>query len=94
MSALFELIAQILLEVVLYGTGKLFAQILVPHVGIEPFDRQRSAAGWKWRGFTYSKGNKRFFYTESIQMLGFVVWLVVGLMILAGLHLSRSQLGR
>lgn len=82
MTVLFELIAQFVFEVLAYGTGRAFAFLLVPRLGVEPIERQRSAPRWKWRGaFTYQIGNRRFLYTESIQLLGIGVWLVVGLVI-------------
>jgi len=86
MTALLEIVARALLEVLAYGTGKVFAQALVPHLGIEPFERQQSTPAWKWRGLTYAKGNRRFLYTESIQLLGLGVWLIVGLLVFAGLR--------
>ena len=83
MSILFELIGQFLIEVLAYGTGKIFALVLIPHIGIEPFDQQRSAPRWKWRGFSYLKGNRRFLYTESIQLLGLGVWIIMALVAFA-----------
>jgi hypothetical protein len=89
MAALLEIIAEILFEVLLYGTGKVFARVLLPHLGIEPLERQRSTLAWKWLGFTSSKDNRRYLYTESIQVLGLLVWLFVGVMIFVGTQLSQ-----
>ena len=83
MSILFEVIGQFIFEVLAYGTGKIFALVLVPHIGIEPFDQQRSAPRWKWRGFSYLKGDRRFLYTESIQLLGLGVWIIIALVVIA-----------
>ena len=83
MSILFELIGQFIFEVLAYGTGKIFALVFVPHIGIEPFDQQRSAPRWKWRGFSYLKGGRRFLYTESIQLLGLGVWIIMALVVIA-----------
>ncbi len=74
---LFEVVGQFIFEVLAYGTGKIFALVLVPHIGIEPFEQQRSAPRWKWRGFSYLKGGRRFLYTESIQLLGLGVWIII-----------------
>ena len=81
MSMLFEVIGQFIFEVLAYGTGKIFALVFIPRLGIEPLERQRSAPRWKWRGFSYLKGDRRFLYTESIQLLGIVVWIFMALVV-------------
>ena len=83
MSILIEFIAEIILTYLAYGTGKIFTQVFVPHIGIEPFDQQRSAPRWEWRGFSYVKGNRRFLYTESIQIVGLSVWIILALVVFA-----------
>jgi hypothetical protein len=82
-SILFEVVGQFLFEVLAYGTGKICALVLVPHIGIEPFEQQRSAPRWKWRGFSYLKGGRRFLYTESIQLLGLGIWIIIALVVIA-----------
>jgi hypothetical protein len=77
-----EIIGQVLVEVLFYGTGRVIAPILFPALKIAPFEKQKSAVGWKWRGFTYNKGSERYLYTESIQVIGFVFWAFVGCAIL------------
>ena len=86
MSILFEIIGQFIVEILAYGTGKFFALVFIPRIGIEPLEQQRSAPRWKWRGFSYLKGDRRFFYTESIQLLGMAVWILVALVVVAFFH--------
>jgi hypothetical protein len=75
-----EILLYIVCEILAYWTGRLFAPILLPHLKIDPFRRQKSTPyGWKWRGFTYRKGKHRYLYTESLQALGVAVWMMVAL---------------
>lgn len=73
-----ELIGQLLFETLFYGTGRIIAPILFPTLRIEPFEKQKSAVGWKLRDFTYTRGNERYLYIESIQVIGFVFWALAG----------------
>lgn len=91
MSILFEIIGQFVFEVLAYGTGKLFALLFIPRMGIEPLEQQRSAPRWKWRGFSYLKGDRRFLFTESIQLLGIVTWIFIALVILAFFHWGAAS---
>jgi len=73
-----EIIGQGIFEVACYGLGKTIAIFFLPHLGIEPLEKQKSMPPWKWRGFTYEKSGRRFLYTESIQLLGLGIILVLG----------------
>ena len=80
MSLLGELLAEAGLELASYAIGKGAALLLLPHLGIEPLSRQpkqKSLPPWKWRGFTYEQNGRRYLYTESIQLLGIAVVLVL-----------------
>lgn len=74
-----EIIAEGIFQVAIYGIGKGMAMFFLPHLGIEPLEKQKSMPPWKWRGFTYEKSGRRFLYTESLQLLGFVVLFLVGI---------------
>ncbi|MBB6096443.1 multidrug transporter EmrE-like cation transporter [Povalibacter uvarum] len=79
MAAVLEVVAQFIFEVLAYGIGKIVAAMFLPHLKIEPLRMQKSIAPWKWRGFTYKRGSGRFLYTESVQLIGVVSLLVIGL---------------
>jgi len=64
---------QIIFEIGAYFVGKTFINIFIPKIGIEQSNKQRSSPKWKWKGFTYKKGSKKYFYTEAIQIIGLVV---------------------
>jgi hypothetical protein len=79
MNFLGEIVAQGLLEGIAYFVGKAIAFVFLPHLGIEPLKRQKSMpSSWKWRGLTYTKGGKRYLYTESIELIGVITLLLVG----------------
>ena len=83
MSPLVDLSARVVLETIAYFTGKALVLVAMPGFELEPFERQRSASRWKWQGFTYSTGGRRFLYLESVQLLGLAVWIVVGAFVYA-----------
>ena len=74
-----EIVAEGILQVAAYGLGRTLAAFFLPHLGIEPLEKQKSIPRCKWRGFTYEKSGRRFLYTESIQLLGWAVLLFVGI---------------
>jgi hypothetical protein len=54
----------------------------LPHLAIEPLEKQKSMSRFKWVPFTYTKDNRRFLYTESVQVIGLAFWVIVGLWVL------------
>ena len=78
MAFLIELLLQFFLEVVAYKTGRVAAPVLLPGTRVEPMHRRAAVPRWNWCGFTYAKGKHRYLYTESIQVLGIGVWIVLG----------------
>jgi hypothetical protein len=79
MQFVFEFIFHVVLEVIAYQTGRLLAPILLPHLKIEPVDRQKVAPmGLKFRNLTYRRGKQRYLYALSVQSLGLAVWVVAG----------------
>jgi len=79
MAFVFEIIGQFLFESLAYGVGKAMVVVLLPHLRIEPLQKQKSMPPWKWRGFTYERGSHRYLYTESIQLLGLCALVLIGL---------------
>ena len=80
MQFVLEFIFHVIVEIVLYKTGKFFARFLFPHLEIEKFERQKNMPSiLKYQGFTYRRGKRRFLYTEAIEMIGLLVWLFAGL---------------
>jgi hypothetical protein len=77
MNTFSEIVAGGIFEAICYSLGRAVAIFFLPHLGIEPFEKQKSMPPWKWRGFTYEKSGRRYLYTESIQSLGLVILLVV-----------------
>jgi hypothetical protein len=72
--------AQGVFEGTAYLVGKAVASVLLPHLGIEPLEKQKSMPfSWTGRGFTYQRAGARFLYTESIQFIGTIVLLTCGL---------------
>ena len=78
MELIGEVIFRVVAEVVLYNTGKIAAWAFAPGISVEPFAKQKSLTARQWLAFTYIRGQKRYFYTDTIQGLGLVVWLVLG----------------
>jgi len=77
MQFVFEFIFHVVVDILAYQTGKVFARILLPHLKIEPLDRQKIApTGFSRRSSTYRRGKRRYLYAESIQALGIAVWIV------------------
>jgi len=61
-----------------YFTGRAVVAVFLPHLQVEPFDRQRNMPRrWNHKRFTYDKSGKRCLYMESIEMIGSAFWLVV-----------------
>jgi hypothetical protein len=71
-----EFITRLILELISYPLGRACAAVLFPWLGVEPLHKQKQAPPWKWRGFTYKRGNRAFLYTESVQGLGVMVMLL------------------
>lgn len=80
MSLLFEVIAQVIFEILLYGTGREFTMVLLPHLGIEDPKHPESTQQRRWWSMTYVRNGRTFLYSESVQGIGLVCWIVIGLM--------------
>ena len=75
---LMDIIGEASLEGLAYGVGRAVVAMFLPHLSVEPFVKQKSASGWKWRGFTYKRGSHRYLYIESIQLIGLAALLLLG----------------
>ena len=68
---------------VLYNTGRALVPFIAPGVGVEPIERQRPQNLWKWNSLTYTRGKERYFFAETVAIVGGAFWLLVA--VLAGL---------
>jgi hypothetical protein len=84
----FEFIAQGIFEVLLYGTGKVVCMLFLPHLGIEPFEKQKPMPRFKWWAFTYVKNDRRFLHTESVQFVGLIFWVLISAWVFLVLQLK------
>jgi hypothetical protein len=73
-----DAIVEVILEGLAYGIGRAVTAVFLPHLRVEPFAKQKSASGWKWRGFTYKRGSHRYLFIESIQLIGVATLLLLG----------------
>ena len=72
-----DIIGEVILEGLAYGVGRPVVAVFLPHLRVEPIAKQKSASGWKWRGFTYKRGSHRYLYIESIQLIGLATLLLL-----------------
>jgi hypothetical protein len=75
-SFLLELLFQVVFEFVSYGVGRAVLLVLAPHYGVESQTRSPKRP-WHWRGFSFARDGKRYFYVESVQWVGFGVLVLV-----------------
>ena len=68
-----EIFIHIVFEIGCYFVGKHFVRVFIPSIGVERIDEQKELKGWKWKGFTYRKGENKYFYAEAVQLIGMVV---------------------
>ena len=89
-----EIVAEGIFGVAIYGIGKAMAIFFLPRLGIEPIEKQKSMPPWKWRGFTYEKSGRRFLYTESIQLLGLSILVIIIAGIVVAVHMQSNNFVR
>lgn len=70
MQALLEIFFHIFLEIISYPVGKFVSRIVFPNISIETDKSVKSHKSWKWDGFTYTRGSKKYFYIEGLQVIG------------------------
>ncbi len=78
-----DVIGQFIAETVLYQLGRISAAVVLPHMEVEPILKSRSHRGQP-RTFTFERNGKRFLYLESVQLLGVITLLALGLIIFLG----------
>ena len=88
MSIVIELLAQILLEIVAYGVGRVFVMVFLPWYRVESSSRHDPADDrrWKWRGLSYVESGRRVLREGTVQLIGIVVIIALVAM---GYSLSR-----
>ena len=72
-----EFLVRVVGAVICYNTGKLLILFFSPSISVEPFDRQKSQSLWKWDSLTYTKGKDRYFYAETVAIIGGAFWVIV-----------------
>ena len=82
MSALFEVLLHGFLEIFCYGVGRGFLLLVAPHYGVDTSD-DASRSKWKWHGWSFERGGRRYFYFEAVQLAGLLV--IFALLALIGL---------
>ncbi len=81
-----DVIGQFITEVLLLGLGKAVAAIFLPAHGWEGLHRMRTQSKTAKAGFSYERNGRRYLYLQSLQLLGLLALLVLGLLIFAGVY--------
>ena len=79
-----EIIGQVIVEVLLYGTGRGFSMLFLPHFGIEDHGHEESKSKRRWWSLTYVRRGRRFLYGETLQLIGFLIWIIIGALLFVG----------
>jgi len=87
-SVVFELIAQLVLEVLCYGTGRIIAALLTPTIHAELRDPPRAQRRSFW-ALTYVQSGRRYYYHETLTVLGLLFWVGIAF----GLFMAFSATG-
>ena len=89
MQFIAEFLFEIVFEFVAYGVGRAFLLVLAPRYGVElDVDPGPSKRSWKWRGWSFERGGRRYFYVESVQLVGIAIIIALIVMV-ATVHASR-----
>jgi hypothetical protein len=81
-SLIFEVIAQLVLEVLAFGIGRVFVFLFLPWYSIEPLSRAgEQERRWKWRGFGYVDKGRRHLHVETVQLIGLVILIALIVMV-------------
>ena len=68
-----EMLVTIFLEIIAYGIGRAFLLVLAPHAGTELDLVETPDRKWKWRGWSFQHNGRKYFYVESVQLVGLLV---------------------
>ena len=63
--------------------------MLAPHYGVESLDDSPKRP-WKWQGWSFARNGRRYFYTETVQMVGLLVLILFVLLVVLANYL-RGQ---
>ena len=79
MQIIFEIIFQVVFEIIFYYLGVIAVFLFVPKIGIESLGKEKVRTPKDMNSFTYIKGNNRYFYTESVQGIGILFGVSIGI---------------
>jgi hypothetical protein len=88
MAFVIELLFQVVVEFVAYGIGRAVLLVVAPFSGVESVTKSPKRP-WAWRGFSFRRDGKRYFYIESVQLIGLgVMFALVAIVVLANTYLK------
>lgn len=89
MQFLFELLFQAVFETIAYGFGRAVLLVFAPHIGTEFEVATPPKHTWKWRGWTFERGGRKYFYVESVQFIGVLVMIVLAASVALAVYLKN-----
>ena len=78
MEFLVRIFVEIIFEVLAYNTGYYLWSIVPSKIQVEPIVKQKRRKKRDWFTFTYSRGNTKYLFHDSIALIGLSVWFAVG----------------
>ncbi len=64
-------------EILFYHIGKFVASILFPKINISEAVQEPKPSFKNYSGFTYVKGKKKYFYTNTVTFIGLIFFLSI-----------------
>jgi hypothetical protein len=80
-----DVIVEFVLQGVCYGTGRVVVSFLAPKTQVNPL-RELEPKRLAWYRFTYEHSGRRFFYDDTITLIGLLVWVLVIAGVAVGLY--------
>ncbi|MEZ5457941.1 MAG: hypothetical protein R3E65_01030 [Steroidobacteraceae bacterium] len=81
-----DAIAEFVLHGVFHGTGRVVVSFLAPKTQVNPL-REMEPKRLAWYRFTYEHSGRRFFYDDTITLIGFLIWALVIAGVAVGFHM-------
>jgi hypothetical protein len=87
-----EVVAQFVGEVLCYGTGRMILSIMTPGIRIP----KTAATHWprktarSWFALTYTRDGSRYYYDETVTLVGLLFSVAIVIAIVVGVHASRT----
>ena len=72
-----EIVAEVVLTVVGYGTGRVLLSLFHPHIRIKPLSRPENGPNRSSFAFTYTKDGQKFFHDDTVTFVGVVFWVLI-----------------